>query len=95
MKWKNQEGSISNSSTRWESRVGETASSAANIEFEYGVTAWWTTEFYLDGQMTQHDSTIFTGYRWENRFRPLVREHWIDPVIYIEFENTSADKVLH
>jgi len=66
----------------------------SNIEFEYGVTAWWTSEFYLDGQITQHDSTIFTGYRWENRFRPLLREHWINPVIYIEFENTSADKAL-
>ena len=62
----------------------------SNIEFEYGATAWWTTEFYLDGQVTVHDSTIFTGYRWENRFRPLLREHWINPVIYIEFENTSA-----
>ena len=66
----------------------------SNIEFEFGATAWWTTEFYLDGQVTQHDSTIFTGYRWENRFRPLLREHWINPVIYIEFENTSADKAL-
>ncbi len=66
----------------------------SNIEFEYGATAWWTTEFYLDGQVTQHDSTIFTGYRWENRFRPLLREHWINPVIYIEFENVSADKAL-
>ncbi len=66
----------------------------SNIEFEYGVKTWWTTEFYLDGQMTQHDSTIFTGYRWENRFRPLFREHWINPVIYVEFENTSADKAL-
>ena len=66
----------------------------SNIEFEFGATAWWTTEFYLDGQITQHDSTIFTGYRWENRFRPLLREHWINPVIYIEFENTSADKAL-
>ena len=64
------------------------------IEFGYGATAWWTSELYLDGQMTQHDSTIFTGYRWENRFRPLLREHWINPVIYIEFENTSADKAL-
>ena len=62
----------------------------SNIEFEYGATAWWTTEFYLDGQITQHDSTIFTGYRWENRFRPLLREHWINPVIYIEFENTNG-----
>ena len=63
-------------------------------EFEYGAKAWWTTEFYLDGQVTWHDSTIFTGYRWENRFRPLLREHRINPVIYTEFENTSADKSL-
>jgi len=63
-------------------------------EFEYGAKAWWTTEFYLDGQVTWHDSTIFTGYRWENRFRPLLREHHINPVIYVEFENTSADKSL-
>jgi hypothetical protein len=66
----------------------------ANIEFEYGVKTWWTSEFYLDGQTTQNDSTIFTGYRWENRLRPLLREHWINPVIYVEFEDTSADKAL-
>src|ERR1700756_2401279 len=44
-------------------------------EFEYGATAWWTTELYLDGQSTFHDSTVFTGFRWENRFRLLQREH--------------------
>ena len=44
-------------------------------EFEYGATAWWTTEFYLDAQSTFHDSTLFTGFRWENRFRPLKHEH--------------------
>jgi len=32
-------------------------------EFEYGATAWWTTELYLDGQSTFNDSTIFTGFR--------------------------------
>jgi hypothetical protein len=64
------------------------------VEFEYGATAWWTSELYLDGQTTQHDSTIFTGYRWENRFRPLLREHRINPVIYIEFANIRADKAL-
>ncbi len=67
---------------------------AASFEFEYGVTGWWTSEFYLDGQQTQHDSTIFTGYKIENRFRPLMREHWINPVLYVEFENISADKTL-
>ena len=56
---------------------------------------WWTTEFYLDGQTTKNESTIFTGFRWENRFRPLLREHFINPVLYVEYENTnSADRTL-
>jgi hypothetical protein len=63
---------------------------AETMELEYGVTAWWTTEVYLGGQHTSNDSTIFTGYRWENRFRPLLREHFINPVLYIEFEHLSA-----
>ena len=65
-----------------------------NLEFEYGATAWWTTEFYLDGQVTENDSTIFTGFKWENRMRPLMREHWINPVLYAEYENLSADKTI-
>lgn len=44
-------------------------------EFEYGVTGWWTTEFYIDSQRTFGDSAVFTGTRWENRLRPLMREH--------------------
>jgi len=64
-------------------------------EFEYGVTAWWTSELYFDGQTTFHDSTVFTGVRWENRFRPLKHEHFINPVLYVEYEHTSdADKIL-
>jgi hypothetical protein len=64
-------------------------------EFEYGVTGWWTTELYIDSQHTYGDSTVFTGTRFENRFRPLMREHWLNPVLYVEFENTTdADKTL-
>jgi hypothetical protein len=63
------------------------------VEFEYGATGWWTTELYLDGVSIPHDSTIFTGYRWENRFYPFSRQHWINPVLYVEFENINgADK---
>jgi hypothetical protein len=63
------------------------------MEFEYGATAWWTTEVYLQGQSTQNDSTIFTGFRWENRFRVLPSEHWVNPVLYIEYEDVNqADK---
>jgi hypothetical protein len=65
------------------------------MEFEYGVNAWWTTELYLDAQSTFQESTIFTGVKWENRFRPLKREHFINPVLYVEFEHKSdADKTL-
>jgi len=64
-------------------------------EFEYGVKAWWTTEFYLDGQTTFNQSTVFTGFRWENRLRPLAREHLVNPILYIEYEHTKAsDKIL-
>lgn len=65
------------------------------IELEYGATGWWTTEVYLQGQSTANDSTIFTGFRWENRFRVLPSEHWINPVLYLEYEDINeADKSL-
>jgi hypothetical protein len=65
------------------------------MEFEYGATAWWTTELYVDAQSTFGDSTVFTGVRFENRFRVLKREHFINPVLYVEYENISgADKIL-
>jgi len=65
------------------------------LELEYGATAWWTTELYLDGQTTFNDSTIFTGFRWENRINPFRREHFINPVLYMEYEQISeADKII-
>jgi hypothetical protein len=68
---------------------------ASTAEFEYGATRWWTTELYLDGQSTAGDSAIFTGYRFENRFRPFLGDHPINPVLYVEFEDVNAaDKVL-
>ncbi len=64
------------------------------MEFEYGAKAWWTTEFYLDGQSTFGDSTVFTGFRWENRFRLLQHEHFVNPVFYMEYEQINdADKI--
>jgi hypothetical protein len=64
-------------------------------EMEYGVKTWWTAEFYVDTQTTFGESTLFTGWRLENRFRPLLAEHWITPVLYFEFEDINgADKSL-
>jgi hypothetical protein len=68
---------------------------ATAMELEYGTRAWWTTELYLDGQATTQDSTLFTGLRIENRFRPLMRDHAVNPVHYLEFESISgADKTI-
>jgi hypothetical protein len=58
-------------------------------EFEYGVTGWWTTSLYLEGASQRHDSTVFTGMRFENRFKPLKGEHRINPILYFEFENIN------
>jgi hypothetical protein len=50
---------------------------------------------YLDAQGTAGQSALFTGYRWENSSCLLPREHWIDPVLYVESENINgADKAL-
>lgn len=70
-------------------RSGQVAYVAPYMEIEYGVTGRWTTELYLEGQGTAGDSAVFTGWRLENRFRPLKREHWINPVLYLEYERTS------
>jgi hypothetical protein len=59
-------------------------------ELEYGLKAWWTTELYFDAVGVRGDSALFTGYRWENRFRLLPREHWLNPVLYFEFENING-----
>jgi len=72
---------------------GANAFFSPTLELEYGAKAWWTTEVYLQGQATQSDSTIFTGFRWENRVRVLPTEHWVNPVLYVEYEDINgADK---
>jgi hypothetical protein len=64
-------------------------------EFEFAPRAWWTTELYLDTQSTSREGSLYTGYRVENRFRLLMDEHAINPVIYIEYADTNgADKTL-
>jgi hypothetical protein len=70
-------------------RSGQNAYVAPYMEIEYGVTGRWTAELYLEAQGTVGDSAVFTGWRIENRFRPLKREHLINPVLYLEYERTS------
>jgi len=80
---------ISPSTTIGVPRRGQRAYFAPYTEFEYGITGWWTAELYLEAQSTRGDSTIFTGWRLENRFRPLTREHRLNPILYLEFEDIN------
>jgi hypothetical protein len=80
---------LETSSTMGIPRAGERFVFAPYEEFEYGVTARWTTELYLEGQSTAGDGAVFTGWRFENRFRPLAREHVINPVLYLEYEGIN------
>jgi len=68
---------------------GNRAYTAPWIELEYGVTGWWTTELYLEGVTSRGDGRAFTGWRFENRFRPFRSEHRINPVLYVEYEGIN------
>jgi hypothetical protein len=64
------------------------------LELEYGINGWWTTELYLEGVTMPDDGSAFTGWRWENRFRPLKGEHHVNPVLYLEYEHiTEASRI--
>jgi hypothetical protein len=80
---------LATSSTTGLARSGQSNYLAPYLELEYGVKAWWTSELYIEGQSTFGDSAIFTGWRLENRFRPLRREHRVNPVLYFEYESLN------
>ena len=70
-------------------RHGDPSYFAPYLELEYGINTRWTTELYLEGQSRSGDSTVFTGWRLEHRFRPLAGEHRINPILYAEYEDIN------
>ncbi|HZR22735.1 MAG TPA: hypothetical protein VFA59_04050 [Vicinamibacterales bacterium] len=66
-------------STTGAPRSDNSVYSAPWLEIEYGVRGWWTTEFYAERE----------GFRVENRFRAFKVEHRVNPVLYVEYENTT------
>jgi hypothetical protein len=80
---------VETTSTTGIPRTGQQFYTAPYLELEYGVTAQWTSELYLESSSVWGDSTIFTGWRFENRYKPLKREHSINPVLYLEYESVN------
>jgi hypothetical protein len=62
---------------------------APYMEVEYGLKQKLTTALYIEGQGTVGDSALFTGWRAETRFRPMKKEHLINPVLYLEYESLN------
>jgi len=77
------------SSTSGVPRSGQRFYFAPYMEVEYGVTGRWISSLYFEGQSTSGDSSVFTGWRLENRYKPLSRVHWINPVLYLEYEDLN------
>ena len=75
-------------------KSGNSKYTAPWLELEYGARGWWTTELYFEGVKTFGSGSGFTGWRWENRFRPLRSEHRFNPILYIEYERINeASKI--
>lgn len=80
---------IETSATMGVPRDGQRFYFAPYLELEYGVTPQWTSELYLESQTARGSGSAFTGWRWENRYKVLRREHWINPVLYLEYEQLN------
>ncbi len=69
---------------------GEEDYAAQLVEFEYGVTAYWTTAFYLEGDHVDGEEYEFGGWRFENRLRLFEEATILNPVLYAEYEDVRS-----
>jgi hypothetical protein len=62
----------------------------SELEFEYRMSRWWATQLQLTGQKTWHDSTVFTGYSWVNKFKLVPTNHLINLALSIGWEDSNG-----
>jgi len=65
---------------------GEEGYSAQLLEIEHGVTDYWTTALYFEGVKIDGEDYEFGGFRFENRVRLFDYGHFLNPVLYVEYE---------
>lgn len=66
---------------------GEPSYNAQMLMIERALTDRWTTELMAEGQKTAGEPWRSTGWRWENRFRLFEYGTFLNPVLYVEYEN--------
>ena len=69
---------------------GEEDYAAQLVEFEHGVTGYWTTAFYLEGDHVDGEEYEFGGWRFENRLRLFEEATILNPVLYAEYEDVKS-----
>ena len=65
--------------------------SAQLVELEYGVTDRWTTALYFEGVKTEGEGYEFGGWRFENRLRLFEGNVFLNPVLYVEYEQLEPE----
>jgi hypothetical protein len=70
---------------------GDPRYAAQLLEIEHAVTDRWTTALYLEGDAIQGENYDFAGWRFENRYRLFEYGAFLNPVLYVEYENLKPD----
>lgn len=61
------------------------------VELEYGVTDRWTAALYFEGVKSSGEDYEFGGWRFENRVQLFKGSVFLNPVLYVEYEQLEPD----
>ena len=70
---------------------GDPSYAAQLLEIEHSITDRWTTALYLEGDAIKGEDYDFAGWRVENRYRLFEYGAFLNPVLYVEYENLKRD----
>jgi hypothetical protein len=70
---------------------GESSYAAQLLEIEHGVTDYWTTALYFEGDKIDGEDYAFGGWRFENRLRLFEYGTFLNPVLYAEYEQLEPE----
>jgi hypothetical protein len=72
--------------------VGDEPRYAAQLfEIERALTDRWEAALYLEGDKIDGEDYQFGGLRLESRYRPFEYGAFLNPVLYVEYENLNPD----
>jgi hypothetical protein len=65
--------------------------SAQLFEIERALTDRWEAALYLEGDNIDGEDYLFSGWRLESRYRLFEYGAFLNPVLYVEYENLHPD----